>query len=75
MWLAVVETKTGTIPAIDCPVVDAQRLQRRHLSFLQHDQGIFLQSSSEKDTKPGQIFLEQFNHRLLDPAGAKAHAW
>jgi hypothetical protein len=57
----------GPVPAVDRSVMQAQRVEFGHLASGDHADRVFLELRGQDDPEPGDVLLEDLDHRFVDP--------
>src|SRR5262245_33074295 len=71
---AVIYSIAGTVPPPHRAVVQTQRREFWRLAAGEQFEGVFFKLFGQNDAEPRDLFAEDFNHRVSDPAFAEAHS-
>src|SRR5262249_2844648 len=71
---AVIDPVTRTVPPPNRAVVQAQRIEFRRLAAGERFERVFLNLFSQDDAESRDLFAEDFDGRIFDPALTKTHA-
>jgi hypothetical protein len=70
--LAVEDAVARPVPPVDRAVVQAQGLELRRHPAVEHRHRILVEVGADQGPEPGDVLLEDLDHRVADPAGAEA---